>query len=457
MRRVVVDPVTRLEGHFKVSVDIDAGKVQRAEVAGTLYRGFEKILAGRDPRDAVFYTQRICGVCPADHAVASSLAIDAACDVQAPANGRLVRNIILAANFLQSHITHFYQLSLPDYVTGPEIAPFVPHYSGDYRLAAADNDRLMKHYFDALAVRRKCHELIAHFGGKMPHQAGIIAGGVTRIPESDRIVAARSLLAEINDFVNGAYQEDVELIAAAYSDYFNYGRGCGNLLVYGAFPEDDAGRKLLFPRGVYLNGTYEDLAVADIAEDVSHSWYTAAADGHPANTTTEVDLDRKEGYSWVKAPRYKGVPCEVGPLARLWIAGYYRNGISAMDRIKARMLEARLLTGPLKRWLADLEPGGEAAVPIEIPDEAYGAGLSEAARGALGHWLKIGRGRIERYEAVVPTTWNASPRDAKGQPGPIEAALTGLPVSDADNPQAVMRVIHSFDPCLACAVHVYKP
>ena len=206
-----------------------------------------------------------------------------------------------------------------------------------------------------------------------------------------------------------------------------------------------------------IDGKAGELAVEAIAEDVSHAWYTDAGSGHPANTVTEEKLDRAAGYSWVKAPRYGGAVCEVGPLARLWVAGRYQGGISAMDRIKARMLEARLLLEPLDRWLSALDPEGEAAAEAIIPDGAYGAGLSEAARGALGHWIKISGGRIERYEAVVPTTWNASPRDGKGRPGPIEAALTGLPVADADNPLAVMRVIHSFDPCLACAVHVFTP
>jgi len=457
MRRIVIDPITRLEGHFKVAVEVEQDRAYRAEVSGTLYRGFERILAGRDPRDAIFFTQRICGVCPADHAVASALALDDAFGVKPTPNGRLVRNIILAGSFVQSHLTHFYHLSLPDYVEGPEFAPFIPHYMGDYRLSKADSEKLVGRYLEALKIRRKCQEMIAHFGGKMPHQASIIAGGVTMVPSKERIRAARALLAEVAAFVRGPYEEDVETIANAYGEYFRLGRGGTNLLAYGAFPQDDDGGNPLFPRGIVVNGEIAELQVSKISEDVSYSWYTDAASGHPSKTSTVADAERKSAYSWVKAPRYDGAVFEVGPLARMWLAGRYTNGISSMDRIKARMMETKLIVETLDRWLAAVEPNGEAATQVEVPNVASGVGLSEAARGALGHWISIRGGVIDHYEAVVPTTWNASPRDGKGQPGALEAALVGVPVVDTNNPLAIMRVIHSFDPCLACAVHVYTP
>jgi hydrogenase large subunit len=457
MRRIVIDPVTRLEGHLKVMVEVDAGKVVKAEVAGTLFRGFEKVLAGRDPRDAVFLTQRICGVCPADHATAAALALDDACQVEVPANGRLLRNLMLGGNYLQSHITHFYHLSLPDYVQLPEIAPFSPHYTGDFRFNKETNEKLAGHYFQALQIRRKCHELVAQFGGKMPHLASIIAGGTSQNATAERMKAARPLIKEISAFINTVYEDDVRLLAATYPDYFRAGKGSGNLLTYGAFPLDNSGSRNLFARGVYMNGQAGVLDPERITEDVSHSWYSQVSGGKPNEMITETDAGKQDAYSWVKAPRYNGAVCEVGPLARMWMNGMYTNGISAMDRIVARMLEAKLMAAAVERWLGELDPGEPCEAPVEIPYEAEGMGLTEAARGALGHWVKIRGGRIERYQAVVPTTWNASPADAAGQFGPIETALIGLEVPDADNPLSVVRVIHSFDPCLACAVHLITP
>lgn len=457
MRQIVIDPVTRLEGHLKVMVAVDAGKVVKAEVVGTMFRGFEQILAGRDPRDAVFLTQRICGVCPADHATASALALDDAFKVEVPENGRLLRNLMLGSNYLQSHITHFYHLSLPDYVQLPEIAPFTPHYTGDFRFNKDANEKLAGHYFQALVIRRKCHELVAQFGGKMPHLASIIAGGTSQNATVERIAAARKLLGEIGAFINTIYEEDVRTIATAYQDYFKTGKGPGRLMTFGAFPMDAGARKNLFARGIFADGVIASLDPSKITEDVSHSWYSARSGGQPAELSTQPDADKKDAYSWVKAPRYDGTTVEVGPLARMWMNGMYQQGISAMDRIVARMLEAKFMAAALERWLDELNPGGQCEAAVEIPFEGEGMGLTEAARGALGHWIKIRGGKIERYEAVVPTTWNASPLDGKGKHGAIEEALLGLEVPDADNPLPVVRVIHSYDPCLACAVHLITP
>lgn len=457
MRRIVIDPVTRLEGHLKVMVEIDAGKVVKAEIAGTMFRGFENILAGRDPRDAVFLTQRICGVCPADHATAAALALDDACQVTVPENGRILRNLMLGGNYLQSHITHFYHLSLPDYVQMPEDGQFTPHYRGDFRLNKEANEKLVSHYLQALAIRRKCHELVAQFGGKMPHLASIIAGGTSQNATAERVKAARPLIKEIGTFINTVYEEDVRTLAIAYQDYFKLGKGTGNLLTYGAFPLDANGRKSLFARGVYADGKINSLDPAKITEDVSHAWYDDASSGKPFQASTRTDADKAGAYSWIKAPRYNNAVFEVGPLARLWMNSMYQNGISAMDRIVARMLEAKFMVGAIENWLDELDPEGECEVKVDIPYEAEGVGLTEAARGALGHWVKIRGGRILRYEAVVPTTWNASPLDASGQNGPIEAALLGLEVPDPENPLPVVRIIHSFDPCLACAVHLIAP
>lgn len=457
MRKISIDPVTRLEGHLKIDVAIENGRVVDAHAVGTMYRGFEAILAGRDPRDAVFLTQRICGVCPVSHATAAALALDDAFNVTVPKNGRLIRNLILGGNYLQSHIIHFYNLSLPDYVQFPEIAPFTPHYKGDYRLNKETNDRLVGNYFKALEMRRKCHEMIANFSGKMPHQVAIIAGGTTQNATVERIEAYKKLLVEITAFINNEYQEDVMTIARAYDDYFKAGIGNGNALVYGAFPLDESGREMLFPGGVYLQGKVTAVDKNLITEDVTHAWYTPVTGGNPADVETAAQFGKPGAYSWVKAPRYGSETVEVGPLARMIVSGRYKGSFSAMDRIVARMLEAKLIAQTLPTWLNDLEIGAPCEGTVEIPYSAQGAGLCEAPRGALGHWITIENHRIAKYQAVVPTTWNASCRDKNGKPGPIEAALIGVEVPDADNPLPVVRAVHSFDPCLACAVHILKP
>ena len=457
MPKIVIDPVTRLEGHLKVEVTAEGGKVVAAEAAGTMYRGFEAILAGRDPRDAVYITQRICGVCPVSHATAAAFALDDAFGAEVPANGRIIRNLILGGNYLQSHIIHFYNLSLPDYVQFPAIAPFTHGYTGDFRFNKETSERLVGNYFKALEIRRRCHEMIAIFSGKMPHQVAIIAGGTTNNAKPEKIAAYRALLAEITSFVENEYQEDTRLLAGAYSDYFKVGKGSGNFLSYGAFPLDDSGRETLFAAGAFIGGQQAALDIAKVTEDASHAWYDKSAEGTPDRTGTNAQFGKAGAYSWVKAPRYAGSVCEVGPLARMWISGRYTAGVSAMDRIVARTLEARIIAKALAGWLDELDPAKPCEAAVEIPYAASGVGLMEAPRGALGHWVTIRNHRIERYQAVVPTTWNASPRDAGGKPGALEEALVGLPVPDAANPLAVVRTVHSFDPCLACAVHVINP
>jgi hydrogenase large subunit len=374
-----------------------------------------------------------------------------------PTNGRLIRNLILGGNFLQSHIIHFYNLSLPDYVQFPAVAPFTHAYTGDHRFNKETSEKLVAHYFKALEIRRKCHEMVAIFGGKMPHQASIIAGGTSMNAARDKIAAFRQLLDEIGQFVAGEYADDTRLLANAYSDYFKIGAGPGNFLCYGAFPQDDSGREKLFAAGTYIGGQAGGLDAGKVTEDAAHAWYDGSADGPPAATATAARYGKAGAYSWVKAPRYGGEVCEVGPLARMWISGRYTAGVSAMDRIVARTLEAALIVKALEQWLDELTPGAPCEADVEVPYAAAGAGLMEAPRGALGHWVTIDKHRIARYQAVVPTTWNASPRDAGGTSGALEQALVGLPVADTANPLAVVRTVHSFDPCLACAVHVIAP
>ena len=459
---IAVDPVSRIEGHLKADIAVDTvGGVQQivqVKTVGTLFRGFEKLLEGRDPRDAPIITSRICGVCPTSHSEVAVLALDQAGGVEVPTSGRILRNLVHGACFLESHILHFYLLSLPDYIKGPGMPPWTPGFEMDRRVDQATADLFLGHYLEAINVRRKCHEMGALFGGKLPHSPAYIAGGFTAVPSSANLAAFEAHLDAIIDFIDTRYLPDAERLASLYSDYFLIGRGYGNLLCYGAFELNNSGSSQLFPAGRVVNGgSVQAVDAAAITEDATHSWYTNASNNqHPAVADTVPQYPKEGGYSWLKAPRYGGVPYECGPLARMWSKGEYTNGISVMDRIRARAYEARLLAAEMKSWLADVVADSQVYTPWSNPGTATAAGLSEAPRGALGHWIGIEAGKISHYQVITPTCWTISPRDGAGQLGPLEQALMGTPIADVNHPVEALRVIHSVDPCLDCATHVVK-
>ena len=507
MGRIVIDPITRIEGHLKVEVIVDGGEVKEAHSSGTLFRGFEIILRGRDPRDAPYLTQRICGVCPIAHATASNLCADDTFGIadRIPKNGRILRNLIFGSNYIQSHILHFYHLAALDYVDVTAAAdydgtdsdlkavrdfiargalgPFVPRYEGDYRLPKEVNVAATKHYVQALEMRRKAQEMLAIFGGKMPHQCTMVPGGATEIATVDKIAAFVWRLNELRDFIDNVYLPDVLAVAGVYSDHCAMGKGCGKYVAYGAFDLEDGNadqstRKRLTKQGVTDTSlAVEALDVRKITEDIEHSWFEGENQLHPSNGQTNPNPRKDGGYSFLKSPRYNGQAGEVGPLSRMLVN--YASGdettktlvdgalsalgadatalFSIMGRHAARALECKLVADAMVGWTLELEPNGPSYAEYEIPAESQGFGITDAPRGALGHWMKLEGGRIANYQCVVPTTWNAGPRDADGQPGPIEQALTGLPVKDEANPFEVVRTVRSFDPCLACAVHVLKP
>ncbi|HAU30849.1 MAG: Ni,Fe-hydrogenase I large subunit [Desulfotomaculum sp. 46_296] len=468
-QKIVVDPVTRIEGHLKIEVDVENGKVTDARSSGTLFRGFELILKGRDPRDACHITQRICGVCPIAHGTASMFCLDDAFGVQPTINGRIVRNLIQAANYIQSHVLHFYHLAALDYVLGPDVAPFIPRFKGDYRLPKAVNDVAVGHYIQALTIRKRAQEMLAVFGGKMPHVTTFTAGGVTENVTAEKITLYKQYLAEMTSFIDNVYVLDVLAVANAYADeWFSIGKGCSNMLCYGLFRESDEadpeGQKMFLKRGCYTKGKFGSVDAKKITEDVKYSWYNDSASGRYPGAGATIPSPRKDGaYSWLKAPRYEGLPHEVGPLARLWVnqqkdvAGLgEEKAFSVLGRHFARALECSAVAHAIPEWLDQLVPGQPAFAPFDIPKEGSGMGLHEAPRGALGHWITIKDYKIENYQAVVPTTWNGGPRDDKGQRGPIEEALVGAPVKDPENPIELVRIVRAFDPCIACAVHVLE-
>ena len=554
MAHIVVDPVTRIEGHLRIEAEVDAGRVADAWSSATMFRGIELILKGRDPRDAWAFTQRICGVCTTVHAIASIRAVENAIGAEPPPNARLLRNLIIASQCVQDHVIHFYHLhaldwvdivsalsadpaqtaslaqsisdwplSSPTYFRGVkdrvkafvdrgQLGPFANAYWGHpaYRLPPAANLMAVAHYLEALDWQREVIKIHAVLGGKNPHLQSFLVGGMATPLDPDRqasinagsIAEIRRLIHKAKDFVDRVYIPDLLAVTGFYKDWAAIGAGVGNHLVYGEYPEEDTPNARLFlPSGVIRNRDLtkvERLDPSKITEHIKHSWYEyEGGDGagkHPSQGETKPKytgpkppyerLDTGAKYSWLKSPRYDGEPMEVGPLARMLVAyasGHPRvqqlvNGalaklgvgpaalFSTLGRVAARGLETALLAEKMETWLDELaENMGRRDLrihdntrwnPDSWPRDASGAGFHEAPRGALGHWVHIQDGAIRNYQCIVPSTWNAGPRDAAGKRGPYESALVGTPVHDAEKPLELLRTIHSFDPCIACGVHV---
>jgi len=463
--KVAIDPVTRIEGHLKVEVEVKDGVVSDARVFGGMYRGFEQILIGRDPRDASQITQRICGVCPTAHATASVLALDDAFKVKLTDNGRITRNLIFGANFLQSHILHFYHLAALDYVNGPDTAPFIPRYAkNDVRLPKDINDVAVGQYLEALEIRKICHEMVALFGGKMPHVAGIVVGGSSEIPTQEKLNAYAERFKKVKKFIMEKYVPLVYLLAGPYGDLLKTGGGYKNCVAWGVFPMDDKGNTLL-KRGVFTEGKDYPVDTALIKEYVKYSYFEDSTTGlNPREGKTLPNPNKAGAYSFIKSPRYNGKPHEAGPLARMWVTnpelskiGQEKLGVkkmrdigdaafSILGRHVARAEETAMVANAVEQWLAEVKPGKDTYVPVPVPDSAEGLGLTEAPRGALLHYVNIKDKKIANYQVTSATIWNANPMDDMGQKGPMEKALIGVPVPDAANPVNVGRLIRSFDP-----------
>lgn len=459
----MIDPVTRLEGHLKIDIVVDTiNNVQQivdAYSTGTLFRGFEKLLEGRPPTDAAYVTQRICGVCPVSHSLAAVETMEAVAKITVPANARIIRNLILGSNFISSHVLHFYHLALLDYIDGPGMLPWQPGWNVDKRIIGTLAQTLITHYQQALDIRRQAHEMGAVFGGRLPHPAVYVPGGVTVVPTSALISKFNSLLSTITTFIRNVYLPDVTTVSQAYADYYKIGRGNGNLLAFGVFDLDTAGSTKLLKRGASFSGSTAVASVNlnSITEQVTYSWYDESTNNlNPANGKTTPVYPKTNAYSWMKAPRYNNAPCETGALARMWVNGDYRKGISVMDRHQARAQEALKIATAMAQWVSQLS-GSTVYTPFPKSITGSGIGLTEAARGALGHWASLSNNAISKYQVVTPTCWNASPRDTSKVRGPLEQALIGTPIKNIDMPVEAMRVVHSYDPCLACAVHAMRP
>ena len=517
---VTIDPVTRIEGHLRIDVEVADGVVTDAWSSGTMFRGFEMLLQGKHPWDAQQVTERICGVCPLVHGTASSYCLDDAMDVDLPDNGRIIRNLCLGANFIQSHILHFYTLAALDYVdvtavlnyTGSDPALqalkgklaglaqandlyfFVPRYeSDDYVSDPELATILVGHYVEALEARKKAQEMLSIYYGRMPSFTGTIPGGVTAHPTISNIADFRSRLSELRFWIDNVYVQDILTVAGVpeYQIFMTAGDSGGNYLSYGGFPEDSSLDELFIPSGYVLGNNVAsvmDLDDSKIFEYVEHSWYTDECSKPPADGVTDPDVHKEGAYSFLKSPRYDDNPMEVGPMARMLVlAGLELSGsvpeqklmplieqvgladavttlvtegaFGILPRHAMRAFECKLIADAMDAWLDELVPGDPIWDPKgkDIPGSSQGKGLVAGPRGALGHWITIDDKKIKNYQCVVPTTWNASPRDKEGNRGPVETSLIGLPVPDPENPINVVRCVRSFDPCLACAIHVIHP
>jgi len=507
-KKIKIDPVTRIEGHLSIEVEIEDGKVKDAWSSGTMARGFEALLTGKDPRDASYITSRFCGVCYSVHQMASARALDAAFGAKVPWGGTLIRNLVMGAEFIYDHPLHFYQLTALDYIDIMAIAnyngkdkellavkdkilslvqskdtyPLTPRYTPD-EFTVKDPDLVItavQHYLKALKMHAKARNMGAIWGGRTPHYQNIVVGGVTSYPDINQVARFRTMLDEQKKFIEEVYIPDV--IAFGTGPLWplaqmGIGGGHYNYLSYGGFEKDPEGKDLFFPAGVIVGLDPANIKVNavdqnKITESVKYAWYKENKPVHPYNGEQVFNLDRKGAYSFVKAPRYEGNAMEVGPLARMIIAGnkdvigLVEKGAKpgAVARHAARAVETKLVVDACYNWLDQLmtemtKPGFKIhdTEHWEPPDSGMGVGFYEPPRGALGHWIKIKNKKIENYQAIVPSTWNASPRCEKGVRGQYEESLIGAPIPDPKNPINVVRIIRSFDPCLACAIHIIDP
>lgn len=456
--KIIINPVTRISGFMEIEVYIENNIVTEAKTKGFLFRGFEKMLLGRSPFDAVYFTERICGICSTAHAMASSLALEDAFGIIVSEQGRILRDIIHGCEFLQNHIRHFYQYTVPDFARLPDILPLYPIIHTDFRLPDNINARVAANYFESLEMSRNAHEMLAVLGGKAPHNHGIFIGGITTQPTTDKIIKLKSTVQKIHRFAVDKMIPDVYSIAEYYKDYFAIGKGYGNLLSYGVFNGyKDLGTLYVNPL-IYSNGNIESFNPDNITEQIDYSWYNGVKNTYtPFERVPEADMNKPDAYTWIKAARYKDLPFETGPLARQWLSGEYRNGISTLDRTIARVLEIRKVAEIINTLLDNVVPGISLQMKYDIPESAQGKGLIDTTRGSLGHWLKINDRVISFYQIITPSTWNLSPHDINNMRGVSEQALIGTPIQDSGNPIELGRVIRSYDPCVSCATHVYAP
>lgn len=452
--KIIINPVTRISGFMQIEVVIEKNKVKDAKNSGFLFRGFEEMLKGRSPFDAIYFTERICGICSTAHGFVSAVSLEDALRIKPDENGRILREIMHGCEFLQNHIRHFYQFTTPDYV---QIEVNTANDGGGrkYKLPKDINTVLNNHYLESFKYSRAAHKMLAILGGKVPHTHGIFVGGATVNIDASKIIELKSILAGIRDFVNNIMLYDIDIISKYYPEDFKNGKGYGNFLSYGVFDNlfNESGHYV--KSGTFINNVRGSFDGSKINEDIIYSYYSGSKEVlNQKDINWQPDINKKDAYSWVKAARYNGFPMEVGPLARLWINGEYTKGISTLDRTTARVMEAKRISEIIESLINKVKLIPSQQKKWEIPDTAEGAGLRDTTRGALGHWITIEEKKIKNYTIITPSGWNLSPQDSNGNKGVVEKALIGTYIEDVKNPVEVGRIIRSFDPCISCATHI---
>lgn len=454
-RTITINPITRISGFMEIKVKIENHKVVYAKSSGLLFRGFEKMLLGRSPFDAIYFTERICGICSTAHSVASALALEEALHIQPNENDKMLRDIIHGWEFIQNHIRHFYLYTLPDFVITPDIQPVASAGTYDLRLPEVLNKKISENYLEAIKFSRLAHQGLAVLGGKAPHNHGVFVGGVTESLDASKLIHLKYLVSETKAFINNRMLEDVNIIADYYKDYFKMGRGYGNLMSYGVFDTYKEKEISYVKPAVLLNGKVRTFEQIKITENIYNSWYKGETiQENLFGAFTEDDMNKAQAYSFVKAPRYEGHPMEVGPLARMILSGNYENKISMMDRTIARVLEDKKIIEIIGGLLERVSFGAVEQGQYHIPDSTRGSGLTDTTRGSLGHWVSIENKVIKHYNIITPSAWNCSPTDSKGVRGVIEQALIGTEIQNPEQPVEIGRIVRSYDPCISCATHI---
>lgn len=453
-QKISISPITRISGLMKIEIEIENHKVVDAKSSGLLYRGFEKILIERDPLDAVYFTERICGICSTAHSYVSTLALEDALKVNVDSNDIMLRGIIHGFEFIQNHIRHFYLYTIPDFVVTPDVQPVYSASNHDLRLPYYLNKEISDDYIEAVKMSMLAHQALAILGGKAPHNHGIFVGGVTEKLDSDSFIKLKYLTDKIKAFIENKMVKDADIISRYYSDYFSIGKGYGNLMSYGVYNNfNDKDIFYLNPQ-VLINGIRMPFNESYISESIYSSWYSGKEeeqyDYHGPDPT---DLNKKNAYSFIKSPRYNKNAVEVGPLARMILSGEYPYRLSTMDRTLARVYEAKKIINIIEGLLARVKFNDLKDKNYSIFDNADGKGLMDTTRGSLAHFISIKDKKIQHYNIITPSTWNCSPKDENGIYGVIEKALIDTPVENLNEPVEIGRVVRSFDPCISCAVH----
>lgn len=455
-KTIRIDPITRISGFLETKVEVERNIIVNAETSGLLFRGFEKMLKSRQPLDAIYFTERICGICSAAHALASTAALENALKVEVSINDLYIRDLMHGFELMQNHLRHFYNLTIPSYVKMPDIKPLYSEQYSDYRLPEGINKKISKHYITSIQHSRLAHEGLAVLGGKAPHAHGIFVGGVTVNMDAYKLSKVRAIIYILKQFINDYMIEDVYTISKYYSDYFEKGKAYGNFMSYGLFD------KYLDPEITYvkplvlINGQKSSLDSNKITENILHTWYASNKETEKPTEDTEdsINLSKARAYSFIKSPHYDGYSMEVGPLARLILAGEYTRGISCMDRNIARVLETKKIINIMENLANRIQLLSNNQKIYDIPDQAFGVGLVDTTRGALGHWVKIENKLIKYYNIITPTVWNMSPKDGAGRAGVGEKSLIGTKINNIKEPVEIGRIIRSFDPCISCATHL---